>query len=252
LAVPVKPHAFTLIVFLLRKVRFFSSFDLRILGITINTCAANAGRAMLQTHKERAMQLGDTIATYDVALALRGETGKFDVISPNGETYHMTCGPNHSITKMEWSGNGAEPQPFIIRKVAEPFVANPRKYVAEIIEKTCAAKAPFLIDSSEEQNPGAHNLPVVVAKNMDSGLESRRMEDFDLLFLENDPETKQTTACVCLKDRPEHQPEMLMTALCSNFNELDAEIRRLHAQLDDIRYRARKKFYQAQNVAASA
>ena len=36
------------------------------------------------------MQLGEKIATYDVALALRGESGKFDVTSPTGEIYHVT------------------------------------------------------------------------------------------------------------------------------------------------------------------
>jgi hypothetical protein len=36
------------------------------------------------------------------------------------------------------------------------------------------------------------------------------------------------------------------------FNELDAEIRRLHAELDEIRARAKKKFYRAQASAAGA
>ncbi len=37
------------------------------------------------------MQLGETIATYDLGLALRGESGKFEVTSPAGEIYHVTC-----------------------------------------------------------------------------------------------------------------------------------------------------------------
>ena len=196
------------------------------------------------------MQLGEIIATYDVALALRGESGKFDVTSPSGETYHVTCAPNHSITKMEWSGNGATPQPFMIRKVAETG-----KSAADLIEnamKTRAAKSPFLIDSPEVQKSLGKDLQATVARNVEAGLKSQAMAEFDLLFLENDPETKQPAACVCLKNAPEQQPATLMTASCANFNELDAEIRRLHAQLDEIRYRARKKFYQAQNVAASA
>jgi hypothetical protein len=32
------------------------------------------------------MKLNDSISTYDVAEALPGETGKFEVTSPNGET----------------------------------------------------------------------------------------------------------------------------------------------------------------------
>ena len=201
------------------------------------------------------MQLGETIATYDVALALRGESGKFDVTSPNGETYHVVCAPNHSITKMEWSGNGANPQPFMIRKVAEPVTTEIVRTAVEAIEnasKARVSKSPFLIDTTEEPKAMNKDLPVVVAKNAEPGLESGRMAELDLLFLDSGLETKQPTACVCLKNSPEGQTESLMTATCVNFNELDAEIRRLHAQLDEIRYRARKKFYQAQNVAASA
>jgi hypothetical protein len=37
-----------------------------------------------------------------------------------------------------------------------------------------------------------------------------------------------------------------------NFIELDAEIRRLHAELDEIRARAKKKFYKAEATAVSA
>jgi hypothetical protein len=204
------------------------------------------------------MQLGETIATYDVALALRGESGKFDVISPTGETYHMTCAPNHSITKMEWAGNGASPQPFLIRKVAEPVMAETGKGSASTMENTTrtrAARSPFLIDSSEDLKSGEKDLPPLVAKNTDSVSQSGRMAELDLLFLENDPEHKQlAAACVCLKIKSgsEQHAEMSITATCANFNELDAEIRRLHARLDDIRYRARKKFYQAQVVAAGA
>jgi hypothetical protein len=201
------------------------------------------------------MQLGETIATYDVALALRGESGKFDVTSPSGETYHVTCAPNHSITKMEWSGNGTNPRPFIIRKVAEPVAAEGGKSAAEMMEnvmKARAAKSPFLIDSAEDPKSGNKDFPVLVAKNTDSNLKSELMVDLDLLFLENDLGTKQPAACVCLRIGAEQQLDALMTASCTNFNQLDAEIRRLHARLDDIRYRARKKFYQAQVVAAGA
>jgi hypothetical protein len=40
--------------------------------------------------------------------------------------------------------------------------------------------------------------------------------------------------------------------VCTSFNEFDVEIRKLHAELDQIRSRARKKFYMAQAAAASA
>jgi len=44
----------------------------------------------------------------------------------------------------------------------------------------------------------------------------------------------------------------LVTVPCLSFIELDAEIRRLHAELDEIRARAKKKFYKAEAAAAGA
>jgi hypothetical protein len=43
-----------------------------------------------------------------------------------------------------------------------------------------------------------------------------------------------------------------MTSQCATFNELDSEIRRLQAQLDEIRSRAKKMFYKTQAFATSA
>ena len=79
----------------------------------------------------------------------------------------------------------------------------------------------------------------------------------DLLYLERDPSTKEPSACVCLKagvlnDYAGVKAEKLVTAPCLSFIELDAEIRRLHAELDEIRSRAKKKFYRAQAVTAGA
>ena len=75
----------------------------------------------------------------------------------------------------------------------------------------------------------------------------------ELVYLETDPATQQSSACVCLRGEKDQalRPEKL-TFTCTSFIELDAEIRRLHAQLDEIRYQARKKFYKAQAAAASA
>jgi hypothetical protein len=83
------------------------------------------------------------------------------------------------------------------------------------------------------------------------------ISSLDLLYLESDPRTKQPSACICAKARP-GQPyagvkaERLVTAQCLNFIELDAEIRRLHAELEEIRARAKKSFYRAFSSAASA
>jgi len=79
----------------------------------------------------------------------------------------------------------------------------------------------------------------------------------DLKYLESDPRTKHPSACVYLKaggseDYGGIKASKLISAPCLNFIELDAEIRRLHAELDEIRARARKKFYRAYTTATSA
>jgi hypothetical protein len=79
----------------------------------------------------------------------------------------------------------------------------------------------------------------------------------DLLYLERDPSTKLPSACVCVKSNARHdyggvRADKLITSPCLSFIELDAEIRRLHAELDEIRCRAKKKFYRAQASTAGA
>jgi len=78
---------------------------------------------------------------------------------------------------------------------------------------------------------------------------------FELLYLEADPRTKQPSACIRLKagggeDYAGVRAESLIASPCLSFIELDAEIRRLHAELDEIRARAKRKFYQAETAAA--
>jgi hypothetical protein len=72
------------------------------------------------------MKLNDSISTYDVAEALQGETGKFEVTSPNGERYFVTCQPGHSIVSLEWAGSEPNLQPFLVRKVAQPVTTEGR------------------------------------------------------------------------------------------------------------------------------
>jgi hypothetical protein len=79
----------------------------------------------------------------------------------------------------------------------------------------------------------------------------------DLVYLESDPRTEQPSACICLRasgsqDYAGVKAEKLITIHCMNFIELDAEIRRLHAELDEIRSRAKKKFYRAHAASAGA
>jgi hypothetical protein len=80
---------------------------------------------------------------------------------------------------------------------------------------------------------------------------------FDLLYLEKDPSTQQPSACVSLKATARRDymgvaGDRLLTSPCLSFVELDAEIRRLHAELEEIRAQAKKKFYRAEAVAIGA
>jgi hypothetical protein len=186
------------------------------------------------------MRLGETIATYDVGLALRGKSGKFEVTSPTGEIYDVTCKSSHSISYLEWSSSGADHSPFLIRRVAE---------VASQAE-TKATTTGML----EEESQTASSPLFVLERAVDEG-RSSNFSGIELLYLEDDPGTGLPSACIYLKSEVrDHalEAETLMTARCATFNELDSEIRRLQAQLDEIRSRAKKMFYRAQAVAASA
>jgi len=72
------------------------------------------------------MKLNDSITTYDIAEALQGEQGTFEVTSPTGERYFVTCQPGHSISGMEWAGAEANLQPFLVRKLAQPVTLEGR------------------------------------------------------------------------------------------------------------------------------
>jgi hypothetical protein len=108
-----------------------------------------------------------------------------------------------------------------------------------------------------ESYGGAKTLVASIAASSWHNLNIMETSSLDLLYLETDPSTKQLSACICLKATPSHDyggvaGEKLITAPCLSFIELDAEIRRLHAELDEIRCRAKKKFYRAQASAAGA
>ena len=72
------------------------------------------------------MKLNDSISTYDVAEALQGEIGKFEVTSPNGERYFVTCQAGHSIVSLEAAASETNLQPFLVRKVARPVATEGR------------------------------------------------------------------------------------------------------------------------------
>jgi hypothetical protein len=199
------------------------------------------------------MQLGEKIATYDVALALRGESGKFDVTSPTGDVYHVTCKSRHSITNLQWSGDGENPQPFVIRKVAEPVSSAPEKTAsnrAETSSQHLLAKAPFLIGSDEDDLLSEKSAAMAIGSELPQGKSlSKEVDDLELFYQE--AALAMQTASVSVRSESV-RGQLKLTSDCTTYNQFDAEIRRLHAQLDEIRYRARKKFYQAQDMAAGA
>ena len=73
----------------------------------------------------------------------------------------------------------------------------------------------------------------------------------DFLYLERDPKTQQPSACIYVKSTAQQdyagmRADKLISEPCLSFIELDAELRRLHAELDEIRARAKKRFYKAE------
>jgi hypothetical protein len=73
---------------------------------------------------------------------------------------------------------------------------------------------------------------------------------FSLSYVESDPRTYQPSACIYVKSAGGF--EILITAPTLTFVELDCEIRRLHAELEEIRAQAKKKFYKAEAAAAAS
>jgi hypothetical protein len=65
------------------------------------------------------LQLGESINTFDPAVALRGEYGTFEVITPDGGHLRLTCLPGHSIASVQWA-EYRERRPFVVTKISEP------------------------------------------------------------------------------------------------------------------------------------
>jgi hypothetical protein len=187
------------------------------------------------------MRSGETIATYDLGLALRGKSGRFEITSPTGDVYDVTCKPGHSISNVEWSSHGTDNPPFLIRRVAEAAAPPETKVTTsgmpEAERATAPSPLPFVLehaaDEEEASNPGR----------------------IELLYVEDETGSGQPSACVYLQSAAGNRGEdadKAMTSRCATFNELDSEIRRIQAQLDEIRSRAKKMFYKAYAVAQSA
>ena len=81
--------------------------------------------------------------------------------------------------------------------------------------------------------------------------------NLDFLYLEKDPRTEHPSACIYLKSSGHEDfagvsAERLISTHCLSFIEFDAEVRRLHAELDEIRAQAKKKFYKAEVAVGAA
>ena len=196
------------------------------------------------------MRIGETIATYDVGLALRGKSGKFEITSPAGEIYDVTCKPNHSISYLEWPSNGTENPPFLIKKVAEG-ASSPDAKAPDM--KTTAKTTTAVIAEAESQ-AATPPIPFMLEEAADHRL-AANLGNFELSYLEDDPETGQPSARLFLNSDSGDSAlgaGTPMTSRCATLNELDSEIRRLQAQLDEIRSRAKKMFYRTRALEASA
>ena len=201
------------------------------------------------------MQLGETIATYDVELALRGESGKFEVSSPRGETYYVTRKPNDLALKSHLLDQQSYPQAFLIKKIAESVSLDQASRQPATIEEptpTPDSRAPFLLENHKVEDKSFSNEERGDAMPANVPLEIWSLD----LYIEGEGETELPAASVCLTGAPgdsvNGSRRISLTPPCRSFNDLDSEIRKLHAQLEEIRARAKKKFYKAHAAAASA
>jgi len=202
------------------------------------------------------MRLGETIATYDVESALRGESGKFEITSPQRETYYITCKPNDSVLQSKSLGEQSYPQAFFVKKIAESVSLEQASRLPVTVDDgtlTPDSRAPFLLDNRNmEDKPSSQGGRTgTMPAN-----ESLQISSLDLFYSDGEAGTEQPAASVCLTREAEDSigvpRRTSLTPPCRSFNDLDAEIRKLQAQLEDIRARAKKKFYKARAAVASA
>jgi len=65
------------------------------------------------------MQLNETVRAYDLAEALRGESGKFEVVTSQGIRFMVTALPGHSIANLRITGESTQDLTLWIKKIAE-------------------------------------------------------------------------------------------------------------------------------------
>ena len=65
------------------------------------------------------ISLNETLIVYDLAEGLQGESGKFEITTPKGERFTVTCTPGHSIGNLRVLPDNGTLNPFRVRKVAD-------------------------------------------------------------------------------------------------------------------------------------
>jgi hypothetical protein len=73
------------------------------------------------------MQINETVRAYDLAEALRGESGKFEVVTSQGTRMMVTALPGHSIANLRFATEGGQEQTIWIKKIAD-FQAQPESH----------------------------------------------------------------------------------------------------------------------------
>lgn len=66
------------------------------------------------------LAINETLVTHDPAQALRNEAGIFEVASPTGERFQVTCRAGQSIVSLRYAPKGhGESREWQVKKVAE-------------------------------------------------------------------------------------------------------------------------------------
>jgi hypothetical protein len=71
------------------------------------------------------MQINETVRAYDLAEALRGESGKFEVVTSQGTRLIVTALAGHSIANLRVASEGGSEQMIWIKKIAD-FQSQPQ------------------------------------------------------------------------------------------------------------------------------
>ena len=71
------------------------------------------------------MQINETVRAYDLAEALHGESGKFEVVTSQGTRLILTARPGHSMANLHVASEGGSEQMIWIKKIAD-FQSQPQ------------------------------------------------------------------------------------------------------------------------------